>query len=118
MQLSRTAVGSFSAFKKNDRKRLKAAGVEVMPFSPVLRIHTISYRNHRKIAVIDGCIGYTGGLNMGKEHLEGDGRLHSVAEHPSAVHGPGGACAAGCIHHRLVSWRASFRTARPRISRQ
>jgi cardiolipin synthase len=67
------AVGSFSVFKVNDRNRLKAAGVEVMPFSPVLRIHTISYRNHRKIAVIDGCIGYTGGLNMGKEHLEGMG---------------------------------------------
>jgi cardiolipin synthase len=67
------AVGSLSVFKVEQRNRLKAAGVEVMPFSPVLRIHTISYRNHRKIAVIDGCIGYTGGLNMGKEHLEGMG---------------------------------------------
>lgn len=67
------AVGSFSAFKVEQRNRLKAAGVEVMPYSPVLRIHTISYRNHRKIAVIDGCIGYTGGMNMGKEHLEGMG---------------------------------------------
>ncbi len=67
------AVGSFSAFKVEQRNRLKAAGVEVMPFSPILRLHTISYRNHRKIAVIDGCIGYTGGLNMGKEHLEGMG---------------------------------------------
>lgn len=33
-------------------------------------MHTISYRNHRKIAVIDGSIGYTGGMNMGRENLD------------------------------------------------
>ncbi len=65
------AVGSFLLFKRARRKRLRAAGVEVTTFSPVLRIHTISYRNHRKIAVIDGITGYVGGMNMGKEHIEG-----------------------------------------------
>ncbi len=67
------AVGSFFLFKRARRRELEAAGVEVAPFSPVLRVHTISYRNHRKIAVIDGTVGYVGGLNMGKEHLEGMG---------------------------------------------
>ena len=36
-------------------------------------MHTISYRNHRKIAIIDDLIGYTGGLNIGQEHVDGGG---------------------------------------------
>jgi len=67
------AAGCIGIFSKEERQRLKDAGVEVEPFSPILRIHTISYRNHRKIVTIDGEIGYMGGMNMGKEHLEGQG---------------------------------------------
>jgi cardiolipin synthase len=40
-------------------------------FLGLWRLHTINYRNHRKITVIDGKIGYTGGMNMGEEHLKG-----------------------------------------------
>jgi cardiolipin synthase len=67
------AAGSFIVFKRSERRRLRAAGVQVQHFSSVWRLHTISYRNHRKITVIDGRIGYTGGLNMGEEHLTGMG---------------------------------------------
>jgi cardiolipin synthase len=45
--------------------------VHVAPTSPIYRLHTIGYRNHRKISVIDGAIGYTGGMNIGQEHLDG-----------------------------------------------
>jgi cardiolipin synthase len=48
-----------------------AAGIRMAPTSPLYRLHTISYRNHRKITVIDGVIGYTGGMNIGQEHLSG-----------------------------------------------
>jgi cardiolipin synthase len=41
------------------------------PTSPRYHLHTISYRNHRKITVIDGEIGYTGGMNIGQDHLDG-----------------------------------------------
>ena len=34
-----------------------SAGIEMFPYSPLYALHTISYRNHRKIAVIDGRIG-------------------------------------------------------------
>lgn len=34
-----------------------------------LRIFTINYRNHRKIAVIDGTCGFIGGYNIGEEYL-------------------------------------------------
>jgi cardiolipin synthase len=50
---------------------LKAAGVRVVPTNPLYRAHTISYRNHRKITVVDGHTGYTGGMNIGQEHLDG-----------------------------------------------
>ena len=41
------------------------------PFSPLRQLHTLSYRNHRKVAVVDGRIGYSGGLNMTEKHLTG-----------------------------------------------
>jgi cardiolipin synthase len=50
---------------------MEAAGVRVSPTAPLWRLHTISYRNHRKITVIDGMIGYTGGMNIGQEQLDG-----------------------------------------------
>lgn len=67
------ALGSLIMFKRPARKRLVEGGVELTAFSPILRVHTISYRNHRKIAVIDGCVGYVGGMNMGEEHIKGTG---------------------------------------------
>jgi cardiolipin synthase len=49
-------------------KPLKQAGGEVQLFLPPKGIR-INYRNHRKLAVIDGKIGYIGGLNIGDEYL-------------------------------------------------
>lgn len=55
-------------------RELREGGVQFYVYynyrSP-FKLHTISYRNHRKIVVIDGFIGYTGGLNIGEEHLTG-----------------------------------------------
>ena len=36
-----------------------------------------AYRSHRKIAVIDGRIGYSGGLNMTEKHLYQGAYLHA-----------------------------------------
>lgn len=55
-------------------REMRAAGVGMYVYynyrSP-FRLHTVSYRNHRKIAVIDGRFGYVGGLNISQEHLDG-----------------------------------------------
>ncbi|MHC5249494.1 cardiolipin synthase [Enterococcus sp. LJL90] len=51
---------------------LKAAGGELAFFFPLFVPYInprINYRNHRKIVVIDGKIGYTGGFNIGNEYL-------------------------------------------------
>lgn len=60
---------------KNYIKELKAAGVDIVQYSyflaPILRkINTqINYRNHRKIVVIDGKVGFIGGINIGDEYV-------------------------------------------------
>ncbi|MCL4295635.1 MAG: cardiolipin synthase [Anaerolineae bacterium] len=67
-------VGSIFRLKGRDVRKMNAGGVKMVPYSPMYYIHTISYRNHRKIAVIDGCIGYTGGMNMAEMYLKGPGK--------------------------------------------
>jgi cardiolipin synthase len=64
-------VGSLRILSRRYVRRARAAGVRMEPFSPLWRLHTISYRNHRKIAVLDGRMAYSGGLNMSREHLTG-----------------------------------------------
>ena len=50
---------------------LKKASGQVYRFLPsfLSSIFRINYRYHRKIVVIDGVIGYTGGFNIGDEYL-------------------------------------------------
>ncbi len=57
--------------KRKYRRQLRAAGISIVPTSPAYQLHTLSYRNHRKITVIDGAISYTGGMNIGQEHIDG-----------------------------------------------
>jgi cardiolipin synthase len=47
--------------------KLEDAGGEVVSFAPFLL--DMNYRNHRKNVVIDGQIGYLGGINIGDEYL-------------------------------------------------
>lgn len=53
-------------------QELREAGGEVEAFFPS-KFHIINlrlnYRNHRKLAIIDGKIGYVGGFNVGDEYL-------------------------------------------------
>lgn len=66
------AVGSFR-FSLHWRflREIKRSGIEIYPFLKIATIHAWNYRNHRKIAVIDGKVGYIGGMNMGKEYVDG-----------------------------------------------
>ncbi len=41
----------------------------------VVSISRLNYRDHRKIVVIDGEIGYTGGYNVGQEYVDGGERF-------------------------------------------
>ena len=65
------ALGSRS-LKPNFFKTLKKLGGKAEPFFgsklPIINLR-FNYRNHRKIVIIDGKIGYTGGFNVGDEYL-------------------------------------------------
>ena len=55
-------------------ERMRVEGIEVVPFLPV-RFPTfarkVNYRNHRKIIVIDGRVGYIGGMNIALRYIKG-----------------------------------------------
>lgn len=70
------AVGSWS-LKRAFVQDLEAAGIDCRSFMPValpIFRRQMNFRNHRKIVVIDGAVGFTGGLNLGTEY-EGKGPL-------------------------------------------
>jgi cardiolipin synthase A/B len=55
---------SLRALKKKGGK--KAA---FFPLDPIRKAATINLRNHRKVAVIDGLVGFCGGVNIGDQFL-------------------------------------------------
>ncbi len=66
-------VGSWGLSRKYIRE-LKSAGVDVRPFMEVRfprLTPRVNYRNHRKIVVVDGVIGFTGGINVADRYLKG-----------------------------------------------
>jgi len=63
--------GSRSIRKKMAR-RLQKAGVKVFPFYKITfrpLSNRLNYRNHRKIIVIDGSIGFVGGINVSDRYV-------------------------------------------------
>ncbi|MBO5022540.1 MAG: cardiolipin synthase [Clostridia bacterium] len=73
------SVGSRKAPRRFFKKLEKAGGQVAEFFPPFMHIRLINlklnYRNHRKIVVIDGKIGYTGGINIRDDHLGNHKRL-------------------------------------------
>ncbi len=66
-------VGSFNV-KSSFFKKMKRAGINAYPFLKVSfpQFGTrINWRNHRKICVIDGSIGYIGGMNIADRYIDG-----------------------------------------------
>lgn len=58
--------------RKSFVNELKKHGVEAFPFYKIKLLafaNRINYRNHRKIIVIDGIIGYVGGINISDKYI-------------------------------------------------
>ncbi|PIN91645.1 cardiolipin synthase [Candidatus Pacearchaeota archaeon CG10_big_fil_rev_8_21_14_0_10_35_13] len=68
VRLMYDAIGG-KGFKNKDKKELRKAGIKVRASST--KLQTLNYRNHRKVAVIDGRIAYVGGMNVAKEYIDG-----------------------------------------------
>ncbi|WP_314059563.1 cardiolipin synthase [uncultured Vagococcus sp.] len=72
-------------------KKMEAAGIEVLAYDPVNTIFTASHlnwRNHRKTVVIDGKVGFTGGVNVGDEYLSISDRFDFWRDSHLKVEGP------------------------------
>lgn len=57
-------------------ERMRNAGIDVHPFMPVkfpAFTSKANYRNHRKIIVIDGKVGFIGGMNFATRYVKGTG---------------------------------------------
>lgn len=55
-------------------ERMKKAGIDVCAFMPVkfpAFTSKVNYRNHRKVCVIDGIEGFTGGINIALRYVKG-----------------------------------------------
>ena len=66
-------VGSWG-LKSKFINELKSNGIEIYPFMEVRfpRLTSrVNFRNHRKILVIDGKVGFTGGINIADRYIEG-----------------------------------------------
>lgn len=52
-------------------EELRKKGIKCKVFSPLRPFVSThyNYRDHRKIAVIDGCVAFTGGVNLGDEYI-------------------------------------------------
>jgi cardiolipin synthase A/B len=64
-------IGALGSFSRMGRRLLKT-GAEVASFFPLrfpLGRLRINLRNHRKILVADGRVGFTGGMNISADHL-------------------------------------------------
>lgn len=62
-----------SPLKNKDLEAIRAQGIQIVKFDPI-RFPWINHafsRDHRKIVVIDGKIGYTGGINVADYYLNG-----------------------------------------------
>lgn len=72
-------------------KKIRATGIEILPFVPLSLwrfFNKINYRNHRKIVVVDGRVGFTGGINISDKYLHGDPELGHWRDTHLRIEGP------------------------------
>jgi len=67
--------GSIAKIGREFSKRLTAKGIQCVPFNPASPFLNLfmNHRDHRKITVIDGKAGFTGGYNLADEYFD---RIH------------------------------------------
>lgn len=64
--------GAMLRTPKNFKRTLESEGFEIRVFNPIHKYTDklyLNYRSHQKIIVVDGNIGYTGGMNLADEYV-------------------------------------------------
>ena len=87
------AFGNFSnnrPLKKEHLKMLNERGIEIVKFDP-LRFPYINHvfcRDHQKIVIIDGKVGYTGGMNIADYYINGLPEIGAWRDMHIRIEGP------------------------------
>ena len=70
-------VGSIQVLPRKLIEKMKSYGIKFLTFNPMKPFLSLVYnnRNHRKILVIDGYIGYSGGINIADEYINEKNRF-------------------------------------------
>ena len=83
-------VGSLSTSRRFFRE-MEEAGIEVHPFFKVTFPPfgtRINWRNHRKICIIDGTVGYIGGMNVADRYIDGGKKFDMWRDNHARIEGP------------------------------
>lgn len=64
-------MGCIDRLAPDFKEQCEKAGIKAVTFNPLIPVlnKLMDYRDHRKIIVIDGNVGYTGGYNIGDEYI-------------------------------------------------
>jgi len=95
--------------------KLEEAGVEVSAFKPTQGFTNrfqLNFRNHRKMVVVDGRVGWVGGHNVGDEYLGLDPEFSPWRDTHVRIEGPAAILLQGVI---LEDWYWATRTI-PEVS--
>ncbi|MBF1500013.1 MAG: cardiolipin synthase [Prevotella pallens] len=101
-------VGSWKT-KNKFFEQMREEGIEVHPFMPVrfpAFTGKVNYRNHRKIIVIDGKVGFIGGMNFAQRYIKGNKNVKWRDTHIK-INGP---AVYGLQRAFLIDWFYADRT--------
>ena len=99
--------GCLSLLPHNYAELLRAEGIRAFSFNrcvPVLNL-VMNNRDHRKIMVIDGRIGFTGGVNLADEYINRLVRFGYWKDSGVRLEGPGAGALANIF---LTFWKAQY----------
>ena len=99
--------GCLSLLPHNYAELLRAEGIRAFSFNrcvPVLNL-VMNNRDHRKIMVIDGKIGFTGGVNLADEYINRLVRFGYWKDSGVRLEGPGAGALANIF---LTFWKAQY----------
>lgn len=76
--------------KKEHLKAIRERGIEIVKFDPFTfpYVNHAAHRDHRKIAVIDGAVGYTGGMNIADYYINGLPKIGQWRDMHVRIEGP------------------------------
>ncbi len=84
-------IGCMGKIHLNYHRTLQKKGIRCVKFNPFVPVVTNVHNNrdHRKIAIIDGKIAYTGGLNLADEYINARERFGYWKDSAIRLEGPG-----------------------------